>query len=198
MRTKYILAFIPLLIMMLSSVTNASLNISVNVNHSSISRFQTQTITATANEKGTGFLLVIQPGVGPTWTDSLDAHPDFKNIWYTLPSYVRGWISSTIGNKIVSYNIISFSWGGGSESVTFPDDFTGINGDPSTELTGKYKVLFVYTSKEGGWCYHLERDFDCGYWFVVPEVPLGSIISVLAMVAAIPAFKFRHKIFKQK
>jgi hypothetical protein len=67
-------------------------------------------------------------------------------------------------------------------------------------LTGEYKVVFAFISWERSnndgsrCCCLLELDFGCGSWFVIPEVPLGTIISLLSMVAAIPVFKFRKRI----
>jgi hypothetical protein len=79
-------------------------------------------------------------------------------------------------------------------------------------VVGKYKLLREYISWEetydglnnywhsysGGWsgwdkyggtyqCHYLmERDFDCGYWFVIPEVPIGTVVSLLGMFPAVP------------
>jgi hypothetical protein len=200
MRTKYAVVVIPFLLLMLSSVTNASLDVGVSVEYPKIDQFQSQEITVTTNERGKGILLVIQPAEGTPWIDFLNDHPGLKALWNMLPNKMRTKIASRVGGKIVSFDIISTDLGGGSETVTFPEDLTGINGDPSTALTGEYKVVFAFISWErsnddGSRCCCLfELDFGCGSWFVIPEVPVGTIISVLSMMAAIPVFKFRKRI----
>ena len=62
------------------------------------------------------------------------------------------------------------------------------------QLMGEYKVIFVYKSWERSendprFCCITKCEFDCarGSWFVIPEVPLGTIVSLLGMFAAIPA-----------
>ena len=199
MKMKYALVVIPFLILMLSSVTKASLDVSVSVQYPEIGPFQDQIITATTNERGTGILLVIQPAEGTPWIDFLNDHPAIKSLWDMLPSNIRTAVASKIGGKIVSFDIISTDLGGGSESVTFPEDFTGINGDPSTALVGEYKVVFAFlsweTSNDGSRCCCLfELDFDCNLWLVIPEVPFGTITSLLSMLAVIPGLKLYKKI----
>ena len=195
---KYALVVIPVLILMLSSVTNASLDVSVIVEYPKINQLQDQMITATTNEEGKGILLVIQPADGTPWVDFLNDHPAMKSLWNMLPSTIRTAVANKIGGKIVSFDIISTELGGGSETVTFPEDFTGINGDPSTALMGKYKVVFAFlsweTSNDDSQCCCLfEIDFDCSSWFVIPEVPFGTITSLLSMLAVIPGLKLYKK-----
>lgn len=200
MKTKHAVVVIPFLILILSSVTNASLNVDVSVDYSEINQFQSQEITATANEKGTGILLVIQPAEGTPWKNFLNYHTTLKALWDRLPSNIRTRIGSRIGGKIVSFKIIRLDSGGGSETVTFPEDFKGINGDPSTALMGEYKVIFAFLSweqsnEDGSPCCSLfELDFDCGSWFVIPEVPVGTVVTLLSMMAAIPILKLRKRI----
>jgi hypothetical protein len=155
--------------------------------------FEDQKITVTANERGQRILLVIQPAEGTPWLEFLDAHPALKLLYNTLPSNVKTELANNVGGKIVSFKMVSFPLGGGSKTFTFPDDFNGINGKPSTQLMGEYKVIFVYKSWERSdndprCCCLCEREFDCahGSWFVVPEVPLGTVVTLLGMFAAIP------------
>jgi hypothetical protein len=202
---KYSLVALPFLVLtMLCSITNASLAISVSVGHSEINRFQSQTITATTNEGGKGILIVIQPAEGTPWKDFLNDHPRLEALWDMLPSNMQIEIAGKIGGKIVSFDMISIELGGGSETVAFPEDFTGINGEPSTALVGKYKVIFAFLSWEKSndngpccCCCLFELDFDCNSWFVIPEVPFGTIVSLLSAVAAIPGLglikRTRHK-----
>lgn len=189
---------VPVLVLMLSSVTNAALNVGVSVEYSNIGKFQNQVITATTNEGGKGILIVIQPAEGTPWIDFLNDHPGLKALWGRLPNSIQTAIASRIGGKIVSFNIVNVDSGGGSKTVTFPGDFTGINGDPSTALIGKYKVVFAFISWETSnsdsrCCCFFELDFDCNSWFVIPEVPGGVIISLLSMMAAIPVLELRKR-----
>jgi hypothetical protein len=160
-----------------------------------------QSITVTSNERGIGILLVLQPAEGTPWMDFLDAHPFLKSLYNSLPSNIQTELSDKIGEKIVSYKTVSFPSGGGSETYTFPEDFNGINGEPSTQLMGEYKVLFAYMSWErsegdGKCCCIIEKEFGCtrGSWFVIPEVPLGTIVTLVGMFAAIPA----HLVIKRR
>jgi len=194
MKTRYLTAAIPLLILMFSSVAYASLEVNVSVGNTDIMPLADQKITATANERGIGVLLVLQPAEGTPWIDVLNAHPALKVLFNSLPNNIKTELVNKVGKQIVSFKIVSFPSGGGSETVTFPDDFKGINGAPSTELMGKYKVIFAYISRESSdndvrGCRLLELEFDCahGGWFVIPEVPFGTIASLLGMFAAIPA-----------
>lgn len=66
----------------------------------------------------------------------------------SLPSNVKTELANKVGGKIVSFKMVSFPLGGGSTTFTFPDDFKGINGEPSTQLMGKYTVIFTYKSWE--------------------------------------------------
>jgi hypothetical protein len=132
----------------------------------------------------------------------------------SLPNDIKTQVQEKIGDKIVSYKLIVMEEGG-SVDVTFPEDFTGINGEPSTALNGEYKVIFVFLSKcesedqvpDGDntldaaiecrphrECKLVELDFACARWFVVPEVPLGTIAPVLSALAAIPV----AKLYKRK
>ena len=116
-----------------------------------------------------------------------------------MPSAIKTELADKLGGKIVSYEMISFPSGGGSETLVFPDDFTGINGVPSTGVMGEYEVIFVYLSWEGSGdgrcCCIIEKEFDCasGSWFVTPEVPLGTIMVLIAPMAALIFYKFSRK-----
>ena len=191
MKARYLAAAISLLILIFSSVAYASLDVDVSVENNDIMPLDDQNITATANERGIGVLLVLQPAEGTPWMDFLDAHLALKALYNNLPSNIQTEITDKIGGKIVSFKIVSFpDAGGGSETLVFPDDFNGINGDPSTELIGEYKVIFAYISWEGErCCCILEKAFDCTLFHVhvIPEVPVGTIVSLLGMFAAIPA-----------
>lgn len=65
MKMTYALAVVSFLVLALSSITNASLNVDVNVEYPQILQSQNQIVTATTNERGKGVLLVIQPVEGP-------------------------------------------------------------------------------------------------------------------------------------
>jgi hypothetical protein len=87
-------------------------------------------------------------------------------------------ITDNIGNKIVSFKIVSFPAGGGSQNCIFPDDFNGINGEPSTEIVGEYTAFFAYISweaddNEESFCFLAKKEFDCSFrnFNVIPEVP---------------------------
>lgn len=122
-----------------------------------------------------------------------------KALWNLLPSNIQTAILNKIGGKIVSFNIVTLDSGGGSENVTFPEDFTGINGAPSTALVGKYKVVFIFLSRESSnsdgspCCCVCEVDFDCCIWFVIDEVPFGIIVPLLSGVITIPLVKLCKK-----
>jgi len=198
---KYALVVVSFLVLMPFSTANASLNVSVSVEYAEINQFQDQIITATTNEEGKGILLVIQPAEGTPWIDFLNDHPALEALWNILPSNMRTEVASKIGGKIVSFDSISTDSGGGSETVAFPEDFTGINGDPSTALVGEYKILFAFLSLEASndnspccCCCLFELDFDCNSWLVVPEVPFGTIASLLSAMVAIPGLKFYKRI----
>ena len=191
MKARYLAAAFPLLILIFSSIAYAELTIDVSVEKTEIMPLEDQNITAITNERGIGILLVLQPAEGTPWMDFLDAHLALKALYNNLPPNIQTDLADAIGGKIVSYKVVSFpSAGGGSETVVFPDDFNGINGIPSTELIGEYKVILAFISWEDGeCCCIIEKAFDCTMFFVhvIPEVPVGTIVSLLGMFAAIPA-----------
>ncbi|XHH08485.1 MAG: hypothetical protein ACFCUE_13070 [Candidatus Bathyarchaeia archaeon] len=179
------------IIVMSSSFANASLNINIDVAKSNINPYEDQQITATVNEKGFGIILIIQPAQGPAWTDYLKNDLELKALWVIIPDEIKQQVQAAIGNKIVSYALVSFSSDGGSETFDFVTDFTGLNGQPSTGLLGEYKVVFVYHSFQP-W-YFMETDFACGSWNVVPEVPLGTAVAACSMIAAVGFVKYKKR-----
>jgi hypothetical protein len=200
-RTKIAVAFAAasLLVLLSASFANAALNISVTVKYPQIAQGQSQIITATTNEGGKGILLVLQPAEGDPWAGFLQDHPDLEDLWNSLPSDTQSQVKDAVGNKIVSYKIIVTDQAG-SEDVAFPDDFKGINGEPSTALVGTYTVIFVFVgapadgadatnaNAEVSIC---KLDFDAvtASWFVVPEVPLGTIAAISSALVALSVFK---------
>jgi hypothetical protein len=185
------------IVIMASSFANASIydNLRINVTpaEASISPNDSQQITATVNEKGIGIIFVIQPAEGPTWTDFLQDHPDARALWILAPDDIKQQIQEAVGNKIVSYAIVTFD-DPGSKTLNFISDFTGINGAPSTKLLGEYDVVFAYASFQP-W-YYMETGFACGAWNVVPEVPLGTAAAACSMIAAVGFFKNKKRIPK--
>lgn len=62
---------------------------------------------------------------------------------------------------------------------------------------GTYKIIFAFISWEitgNDRCSLIELDFDCKSFSVVPEVPIGAVVSLVAMMAAIPVMKFRKRV----
>ena len=177
------------------SFASGSLTMNVQVGKSTINPFEPQQIIATANERGAGILIVVQPANGQPWADFLNDNPALKAAYNALPNNIKTEIANEIGNSIVSYAIVDELWvtHGGQQAFTFPDDFEGINGQPSTGMAGSYKVLFAYASVEGGLCDLFEADFDCNVWQVIPEVPLGTAIASVALIAGAATFAFYKK-----
>jgi hypothetical protein len=214
MKIVYALAITAFLVMLSTSFVGATLDISVAVADPQINQGQSQVITATTNEGGKGILLVLQPALGDPWAGFLMTHPALAALWASLPSDIKTQVQEKIGDKIVSYKLIAMEKGD-SVIATFPEDFKGINGDPSTALQGEYKVIFVFLAKcesddqvpDGGntldaaieckphrECRFVELDFAAAGWFVVPEVPLGTIAPILASFVALPVAKlYRRK-----
>ena len=93
---------------------------------------------------------------------------------YTLPSDVRTQITAETSGFIVSYLIVNMhSVAAGTHTHSFPTDFTGLNGQPSTAIPGTYKVVFAFLATDHS-CFHHQISFDCGQWFVVPESAHGN------------------------
>ena len=201
MKVSYVLVAV-LCIVLAVSVVDASLEVNLEVGKPQINQMEDQTITVTSNEKGNGILFAIQPAEGTPWIDFLDDHPMLKALWNSLPNEMQTKIANVIGGKIVSYTTVSIDVGGGSQDFDFPGDFTGINGDPSTELVGTYKVVLAFISTESERaalsnsikCCCIEVDFDCNSWFVIPEAPFGAIVTLLSVLVAVPTLRFIKKI----
>ncbi len=97
-----------------------------------------------------------------------------------LPTNIRTKIESKIGGKIVSFDIMGTGPGGGSRITTFPEDFTGIGGPPSTETAGDYGVIFAFLSYE-------ETEGDdvrcCSFLKLILTVSNGMYMSYLKFLA---------------
>jgi hypothetical protein len=188
-----LVAAVSLLILLSSSLAHASLDIDVTVGQPLITPLSNQQITITTNEGGFGILLVLQPATGTPWSDFLHAHPALEALWNLLPSNVKTDIGDKIGQKIVSFKLVTMNSGGGTKDYSFPTDFDGINGDPSTALSGQYKIIFAFIGMNSGHCMVFEKDFDCGSWFVVPEVPFGTVATLLSLLVALSGFGLYKK-----
>jgi len=178
-----------MLALLTSSLVSADLNVHVQVAFPTLSPFQMQQITATANERGGGIIFVIQPNTGTNWKDFIDSDSSLKGAWDQFDPSIKTQIDDAIGDNVVSYALVSWGLDGGSTNppLAFPSaDFTGINGQPSTGLLGTYKVLFVYGSAQLPKLF--EVDFDCTEWNVIPEVPLGTAVASISLVVAAGAY----------
>ena len=206
MKSKLMLAALSiLLIITIPSVASASLEVNVTVGFSELMPYMDQTITATANERGVGMIIVLQPSEGQPWTDFLDSHPALKSVFNSLPPTIKTQITNEIGQKIVSFNIVSFGTGGGSKTCVFPDEFWGINGAPSTATFGEYTVIFAYISWERDEgdphrCFLARKEFGCkiGGFNVIPEVPLGTVMVASSMGIALISYYSIKKPRKNK
>jgi hypothetical protein len=199
---KIVLAFavVSFVILLSSSFANAALDADITVANPQINHGASQKITVATNQGGSGILIVIQPATGQPWANFLNNHPALKSLLNSLPNNIKTQINNAIGGKIVSYAFVNFGKVGGSKAFSFPTDFKGINGDPSTNLNGKYKVLLAFISYEAFdigrphcHCCLFQIDFDCGSWFVVPEVPLGTVLPLITSLLALPVFKLISK-----
>ena len=151
------------------------LTVDVNVAENVIYVGESQLITATTNKAGFGLLVVLQPTTG-SWT----------NPWWW--SFVPSEVKTLIGHRIVSWTYISMG-SADSKDLTFPEGFTGLNGEPNTLVQGKYKVIFIFISFSGGYsCKWIQKDFDCGSWFVVPEFPLGTCMALAVPIVAFAGY----------
>lgn len=187
---------LPIILVMLSVYVSPSvasvepLEATVDVWYDEILPGQEQLITVKSNKPGTAILLVLQPAEGNPWKNFLDNHPKLKQKWQNLPDRIKEWVKEKIGGRILSYNITQIEELDLTETVTFPDDFTGIDGEPNTLIPGKYIVILIFVSSEGI-CICREKDFDCDRWFVVPEIPLGTISALGMCIAALAVLKYR-------
>ena len=184
-------------------------------------------LTVTTNEPGVGLLIVLQPAMGDAWSGFLAEHPLLAALIASLPPDTQAELYGLVGNRIVSYKLIgpipeeALNCIPITMPVIFPDEFTGVNGEPSTNLPGDYKVIFVYISayeadqeptnhepdaveltqvqvevpeiEIPGDVRLIELDFACGRWFVVPEYALGTIAPIISSIAALPLAKRYYK-----
>lgn len=180
-KTLLCLVTITALALLCISYANAftDLNIDVTATKDKILPGEDEALIATTNEKGTGMMIVIQPAGGST--------PSTSFLWW-VPEPYKSQIISDIGGKIISYyfpGINKWEKSPPAKTLTFPDDFTGLNGAPNTFIPGKYKVIFVFVSIEGKcWCWDIDFDCDKTWFNVVPEVPLGTIMAIVPLAAA--------------
>jgi hypothetical protein len=201
---KYRLVAILSVAILLLPIVNGSLNVSVSIENPEIHQSESQKLTVTANERGIGVLLVIQPSEGTPWMDFLEDHPSLEKLWNLLPNSMRTKIVDKVGDKIVSYKIVKIGTDGGNSTVTFPEDFVGINGKPSTVEVGEYKAILAFLScqKSDGYdckcCCLFEVDFDCVSWPVIPEFPSAPLLLVLFAIIAAPLIKLRRKILTEE
>jgi hypothetical protein len=184
-----VMTIVSLAVLLMASFAYASLNIEVNVAKPVINPSENQQITAITNEGGYGVLFIIQPAAGGSWDAFLNSNPLIKAIYNSLPSDLK----TTLQGKIISYKFITFDASvGGTKNYDFPNDFSGINGVPSTALGGSYKVVFAFISVDG--CFwHIEKDFACNSWFVVPESPFGTAMTLATPMLAFAAIAIYKK-----
>ena len=184
-------AFSALLIL---PMVSAALTATITVANPTINQNANQSITATTNQKGTGVIFVVQPAPsGYSWINYLNAHHDLRDLWYNLPSDVRAQMTGETGGFIVSFVIVNMQHGGGGTHIySFPTDFTGLNGQPSTAIPGTYKVVFAFLANDHS-CFHHQISFDCGQWFVVPESTLGTAMAIMAPIAAVATITLNKK-----
>ena len=148
LRRKFGLLAISFVALLLFSTAQASLSVSVNVEAPEIEQFESQVLKVTTNEGGVGVLLVLQPAEGTPWMDFLEDYRSLMMLWYMLPNHTRTRIADRIGQKIVSFSMIRTEIGGGEVTVTFPENFTGVNGEPSTAILGEYKAILAFLSSQ--------------------------------------------------
>lgn len=146
-------------------LTRGYLNVNVSADPETISPSQKVNITCTAEMDGKGIVFVIQPV-----SVSSKAESESEDVKNGLNE-----ISSDPDCSLC--NIISYAWvdaiidpEGGQQKFIFPDDFTGMNGEPSTSVFGKYYVFFVFW--HGSKCFCVKIGFDCSMFLVVPEYPI--------------------------
>jgi len=145
------------------------------------------TIGEDNNPPGTGkaILLVIQPNKASIESEFEDW---LASIGFTSEQIEK--IIAEIGSKSVNVmGYLQIPVPGGSPYVntfTYPGDFTPITGDLSTEHSGKYKVILIYCGIEFD-CISItvKYGFECTQFFVIPEVPLGTIFTTVIFFSAL-------------
>lgn len=132
--------------------------------------------------EGKGKVFVIQPVNGSSMASS--ESEDIKDDLNKISSYIGVSLWKTISYALVD-NITSPE--GGEQEFTFPDDFKGLNGEPSTNTLGKYYVFFIFRHQA---CEHVCKiDFDCSSIFVIPESPIGILIAGTASLGIVLGLK---------
>ena len=134
------LSFFVLFLLTISTV-RASLDVDLVVGKPVINPMETQQVTAIANELGLGLIIVIQPSTGES-AAPLFSDEEFLECWNLIPQHIKESIQNKIGDKIISFRLVRIGLGGGTQECIFPNDFRGINGDPSTQQIGKVQNSF--------------------------------------------------------
>lgn len=166
-KTKIVYAFVAVALVAILSIASvgATLEVNVEVASPTINPGEPQVLTVSTNEPGVGLLIVLQPAMGDAWSGFLADHPLLAAILESLPPDTQAELYGLVGDRIVSYKLIgpipeeALNCIPITMPVVFPDEFTGVNGEPSTNLPGDYKVIFVYISA-------YEED-------QIPEVPVN-------------------------
>jgi len=145
------------------------------------------TIGSDDEPPGTGkaILLVIQPNKAPIEEDFEEW---LRSMGFTDEQIEK--ITSKIGSKSINVmGYLKIAVPGGepyTNTFTYPDDFTPIIGDLSTKHSGKYKVVLVYCGVEFD-CISItvKYGFECTQFFVIPEVPFGTIFTAVIFFSAL-------------
>jgi hypothetical protein len=172
------LTFVTFVVALLIGSANASaLDVNVSTSPAAIVPYETVTITATTNMNGKGIVFVIQPAAGSSSASSL-----LIDVQYLLNKISSDPDASLW--KIVSYAKVEIlNPEGGKQEFTFPDDFKGLNGEPSTGVPGRYIVFFVFAN-----IFVCKIGFDCAIFLVMPEFPLGTLMATTATFGALLAY----------
>jgi hypothetical protein len=176
-----LVAFLSLALMMpllTVPLAKAYINVNVSVDPPNISPHQQVDITCWAEMNGKGVVFVVQPSVTSSEAQCIieDVQCDLNEISSDPDCSLWKIISYARVDEIVDPE-------GGQQVLVFPDDFTGLNGQPSTNQPGKYYIFFVFWHLSR--CFYLKIGFDCSTFWVVPEYPLGTIIAVAVPVLAL-------------
>lgn len=170
-----------------AKATITDLSIDVSAQSKEILPGIDQVLFTDTNEKGIGILIVIQPTgcVTPTNDNFLPV---------LLDANIKSQIMSLINGKVISY-FVDYGWNAQNDRQhIFPDQFKGLNGVPSTNIPGTYKVIFAFVSLQ----YEIVRcrikcdlDFACdsACFNVIPEVPMGTIMALVPSLAAFATVK---------
>jgi hypothetical protein len=153
------------------------INVNVTADPQSISPGQEVDITCWAEMDGKGVVFVVQPDVTSSAAQCPnDLQNSFNQIFSDPDCCLWKIISYAIVDEIVDPE-------GGQQVLVFPRDFTGLNGQPSTNQLGKYYIFFVFW--HNFMCFCMKIGFDCTTFWVVPEYPLGTVIAVTVPALAL-------------